>query len=900
MLTPGARLGPYEIVSPLGAGGMGEVYRARDTKLGRDVAIKVLPAELASNPDALARFEREARAVAQLSHPGILAIFDFGRDGETAYAVTELLDGETLRARLAHGALPARKAVELAAQMAEGLAAAHEKGIVHRDLKPENVFVTHEGRAKLLDFGLAKRTGSAGDPGMETTSDHTGAGTVLGTAGYMSPEQVRGESVDHRSDIFSFGAVLYEMLTGRRAFGRETGAESMTAILKEDPPEIATSATGVSPALQRIVQHCLEKRPGERFQSARDIAFALQALSGSGPAPSVATSRPAAARRRAVPGAVACLVLGAGLTLLLGAVAHVRHWPPFAPPGPPTFQRLTFLPGTIESARFGPDGRTVYFSERVAGGKPEIFVLHPGDSEPRPTGIQDALLLAVSASNELAFLRGPRLFSGHQYGGILARAPGGGGAPREVQADIAEAVWDGDGLATLTGNFGGLFSYVSFPAGKQILTVDAAARIVANLRISPDGERLALTDSSAVLGRTEIVVYDRTGHRQSLFVKPGDTQGDTLTGLAWGPGGELWVSELQEGQTALWALSLAGRLRPMWRGQGALQLLDVSPEGRLLLAQHQVRRGVLAQRAGEAAPRDLSILGSTQVMGLSADGRSVLLVESPSADGATAQDVTYLRPLAGGPALRLGRGWPNGLSADGRWVHLDAHLFEARDLDPAWVAALQEAGLAGKDLGNSTARGRFLLFVPAGMGKPFALALPLGADSFGNCFPLADARRVVAMLGFKGMNHWVLLDRQGGSPVVIAPEIPVGDWVSLVPVSPDGTRLIISEDGETWLVQPISGGERRPILGMLPRERPVGWTADGTGVYVRPELSVLPVTIARLDLASGARTQVMSFTPPDPAGHVQTRRVCVTPDASAFAFSYEKKLSELYLVEGLK
>src|SRR5450830_12674 len=262
---------------------MGEVYRARETKLDRDVAIKVLPADLANDPEALSRLEREARAVAQLSHPNILAIYDFGRQGETAYAVTELLEGETLRQRLEHGALPGRKAVDLAVQMAEGLAAAHEKGIVHRDLKPENVFVTGEGRVKLLDFGLAKQTspGSSADSRLQTAEKHTEPGTVMGTVRYMSPEQVRGEAADHRSDIFSFGAVLYEMLTGRQAFGRETAAESMTAILKEDPLEIVASGSGPSPALQRVVQHCLEKKPGERFQSARDIAFDLQSLSGS-------------------------------------------------------------------------------------------------------------------------------------------------------------------------------------------------------------------------------------------------------------------------------------------------------------------------------------------------------------------------------------------------------------------------------------------------------------------------------------------------------------------------------------------------------------------------------------------------------------------------------------------
>ena len=279
-LTVGNKLGPYEILSPLGAGGMGEVYRARDTKLDRDVALKVLPEHLARDPAALSRFEREAKAIAALSHPNILSIFDFGEQGGVAYAVTELLEGETLRARLSSGALPSRKAVELGVAMTQGLAAAHEKGIVHRDLKPENVFLTRDGRVKLLDFGLARVLPStlsgSSRSGAQTDAGATEPGAILGTAGYMSPEQVRGEAVDHRSDIFSFGAVFYEMLTGRRAFRRESPVETMMAILQEEPPQLREGSRTLPAEIVEIVTHCLEKKPDERFQSARDLAFALR------------------------------------------------------------------------------------------------------------------------------------------------------------------------------------------------------------------------------------------------------------------------------------------------------------------------------------------------------------------------------------------------------------------------------------------------------------------------------------------------------------------------------------------------------------------------------------------------------------------------------------------------
>ncbi|MDQ5871397.1 MAG: protein kinase [Acidobacteriota bacterium] len=284
-LAAGTRLGPYEIVSPLGAGGMGEVYRARDTRLERTVAIKVLPSRLAADADALARFEREARAVAALSHPNILSIHDFGTHQGLVYAVTELLEGKTLRERLEAGPLPARKAIEYAVQAAHGLAAAHEKGIVHRDLKPENVFVTNDGRVKILDFGLARLTAPelSGGPSTEarTATVGTEPGVVMGTVGYMSPEQVRGQVADHRSDIFSFGAVLYEMLTGQRAFHGGSAADTMSAVLNREP-ELSRTLPGIAPALEHIVRRCLEKNVGERFQSAHDLAFALGSLSSSG------------------------------------------------------------------------------------------------------------------------------------------------------------------------------------------------------------------------------------------------------------------------------------------------------------------------------------------------------------------------------------------------------------------------------------------------------------------------------------------------------------------------------------------------------------------------------------------------------------------------------------------
>ena len=283
-LAPGVRLGPYEVVAAIGAGGMGEVWRARDPRLGREVAVKVLPAGLSADAGRRHRFEQEALAAGALNHPNVLSVHDVGEHEGAPYLVFELLDGKTLRERLEEGPVSARRAAEWAAQIARGLAAAHDKGILHRDLKPENVFVLSDGRVKILDFGLAKLGPLAGEaqPGSDvaTVSRLTQPGTILGTVAYMSPEQVRGAAVDARSDLFSLGAVLHEMLTGRRPWVRETAAETMSAILKEDPPDLAVSGVAMLPVLDRTVRRCLEKDPAARFRSAHDLAFALEAAGG--------------------------------------------------------------------------------------------------------------------------------------------------------------------------------------------------------------------------------------------------------------------------------------------------------------------------------------------------------------------------------------------------------------------------------------------------------------------------------------------------------------------------------------------------------------------------------------------------------------------------------------------
>src|SRR6185369_5813969 len=512
---------------------MGEVYRAKDPRLGRDVAIKVLPASFSSDADRLRRFEQEAKAAGLLNHPNITIVYDIGSHDGAPYVVQELLEGETLRSELASGRFSARKAIEYAIQIAQGLAAAHDKGIVHRDLKPENPFVTKEGRAKILDFGLAKLTqaesGSGPQTNLPTATAGTEPGVVMGTLGYMSPEQIKGKPADARSDVFAFGAILYEMLAGRRAFHADSAGETMAAILKEEPPDLSVTNQSISPGLERIVRHCIEKNPERRFQSAHDLAFDLEALSGtSGLSAAGATS---AARSR---GVLRTAIIAAGALLLAAAAFWAgRRLGAAAKPGtPPNHIRVTFRRGNVLFARFTADGQNVVYGAAWGERPAEIFTAHLGSPESRPLGIPGASLLAVSSTGELAILLKKTNLFGTVGTGTLARVPLVGGAPRQLLDDVFAADWSPDGselavLRRVQDNF-----VLEYPIGKPIY------RSVDNLtmaRVSPDGRRVALVEGGAV---PKVITVDRSGKKTELsrnFL--------FADSLAWHPSGtEVWVT----------------------------------------------------------------------------------------------------------------------------------------------------------------------------------------------------------------------------------------------------------------------------------------------------------------------------------------------------------------------
>jgi hypothetical protein len=696
---PGHRLHSYQLLALIGAGGMGEVWRARDCALDRDVAIKVLPAVYSRDPERLRRFEQEARAVGQLNHPNVLTVYSVGSEEGTPYLVTELLDGETLRERLAGDPLPVRKAIGYAVQIAEGLAAAHDKEIVHRDLKPENVFVTHNGHIKILDFGLARLV-EADTTGVGRTS----TGMILGTAGYMAPEQVRGEAADHRADIFAFGAILYEMLAGRQAFTGGSPVERMTATLKEEPPALEH----VPPSVDRIVRRCLEKNAPERFQSARDLAFALPAVSD---ADNHQVARQVRAWRRAWPLAAAVVALAAVVVALLSLKGSGTPLP--------TFTRLTFGEGTVTSARFGPGGRSVVYGATFGGGA-SLWVKRPESPDAERLGLDAAELLAVSPSGELAVKLRPRALRPFVTSGTLARMPMGGGAARELIENISDADWSPDGSAFAVIIEASGRSRLEYPAGRTLFETAGTIRCP---RVSPKGDQVAFLHSPSrgkVEGEVTVV---GAGHAAIVLAT-----GVQFTGIAWAPrADEVWFG--QNGD--LRAVALSGRARDVLRVPGILDLQDVSNDGRILASLRDQRMMAFASGPDSAGERDVSWLRWSLVADLTADGRTLLFSENGD---------VCLRGTNGSAITVLGEGWAWKLSPDGRWA-----LVTARGFDE-------------------------LRLLPTGPGEPRSLPRgPIEKYGWGTWFP--DGQRIAFSASERGHGMRIYVQEvAGGPPQAVSPE----------------------------------------------------------------------------------------------------------------------------------
>jgi hypothetical protein len=851
-LGRGTRLGPYEILAKVGEGGMGEVYRAHDIRLDRAVAIKVLPAEFAADPDRLARFEREARATAALNHPNIVAVYDVGTLGDMSYLVTELLEGQTLRSVLGGTRLPVTRAVEYGAQVARALGAAHDRGIMHRDLKPENLFLTRDGRIKILDFGLAKLI----EPDQRAPVEATEPGKVLGTVAYMSPEQARGEAVDQRTDIFSLGAVLYELIAGRRAFSGATQADVLSAIIKDEPPSLGELGRPIPPVVDRIVGRCLEKDRDARFRTAHDLAFALEALSG--PVVSAGPSQPARRRwLKSVAFGTGWVVAGAGSAI--GLIEWLRETP-----SPPLYTQLTFRRGRITGARFAPDGETVVYSASWDGEPGRVFTTRIGGRESRDLEIE-GLVWGVSATGDVAVKTG-QLRSPQDDPGVLARVSLAGGAPRELLGNVTAAAWSPAGRDLAVARVIDDRTVLEYPMGRALYRTTGS---VVALCVLPDGA-VALHETAAETGEYLMSLVDVSGARRVLSggwrelgrAMAWSASTNEVVFSGWKGPGDISINAVTTSDPA--------RTRLVARVPVDIWVQDVDRRGRILLTRNLPRGGVLALAPGNTQEREVSWLDFSSVIDLSDDGRLIVLADFGGELGATGGGIG-IRTTEGGPITDLGRGNPLALSADNRHVLA---------LPSIWI-----------DSGDR------LFVIPVGAGERRELRHPSLVRIFAGSW-FRDARRLVVVAGQEAQRSRLFVwdTESGAAPQPISDEGTFGH----PSVSPDGNWVTAAKEGVPLSIYPIAGGTPRTLPDGQTDDRPLRWSTDGKWLFVRrgPDAGTVAI-IERVEVATGQRSRWKELRPAV-AGVFGINHVAITPDGSGYAYTFSSAFGTLYLVEGLK
>jgi serine/threonine protein kinase/Tol biopolymer transport system component len=843
-------IGHYRVLEKIGSGAMGEVFRARDERLGRDVALKLIRPASNDNPDHLRRFELEARAAASLNHPNIVAIYDVGFDDGSPYIVCELLEGTTLRKRLTEGTLPVRLAADYALQIVRGLIAAHQRRIVHRDLKPENLFVTTDGRVKILDFGVAKlqTTPGEGERSVEELTTVTKVGAVIGTVAYKSPEQLRTKSVDHRSDIFSLGGILYEMLTGQRAFQGETEVDTITAVLREDPPEVNFEQAGIPTPYQQIVRHCLEKEPENRFQSARDLAFALETLT---------EEKKEQPRRHEIPRPQAKILPWAlaGVLLLALVLLLAAPWRQKAPEQ--TYRRLTFEQGTIYSARFAPDYRSIVYGA-AWNGKPLQLFSTVGDSLlAQPLNLGDANLLAISRSGELAVaLHGAHAAHLQTQGGILARTPLAGGSPREVLSDVAWADWDANGELAVVHHAEGRDS-IEYPIGHVLYQTEGW---ISHLRFSPRADTIAFVNHPALWDdRGAVYVLDFTGNKKVLT-----PEWESAVGLAWSPDGkEVWFTAVEQGgNRKLLAVNMDKKIRTILKVPGGLTLQDVAPDGRVLIST-EAERLAMDTVVRDGKPADISWHYWSIPKDISRDGQWVLFEDASEVAGA--QYAVAIRNIDGSPPVQLGQGSAGGLSPDGKWA----------------ISILP--GGAGQ-----------LTLLPKGPGQPRTIATPGLEIKNGTARFVADGKHIFFNANEPG--HGVrcyLVGLDGEKPVPITPEGILG-----ASISPDGRSILVNDYGVVEVYPVAGGGAPHAIPNLEKNFTPLQWADNGSAIgFV---VGQVPTRVFKVNLTTGEKVLIQELQPETTTGVVSIAPVVANREGSRFAYSYYELFSVLYMVSGVR